>query len=484
MEGLRDDPATVNTVIAREASAENRPLRKSERIWSGWDFTWVNLSLAIATWAFLTGGATVLLVGFAEGLAAMVIGQSIGLGIMLLGSVILSQRLGVEQYRTLRTVFGTVGVAIMVLTVVLITEMGWSSLLGVMFGRAFAQITNQVFGTELASGGTVVVVFALLAILGAWILLSRGPLAISKINRFVGPGLLVVVAFMMIMIMTQHSWDDLLAAQPIDPFEDERMNFAIAIEFNLGTGLSWWPVMGALARLTRSPKAAVWPAFGGLFIGTLVASACGMAAALLLGDSDPTSWMVPLGGPVLGVLTLLFIGFANVTSTASIAYSTVLALKLATGRLLDRVRWPVLCAMFLALPAVASCFPDFMMGQFMTFVSLSGAFIAAICGVIIADSLVLRRQSVSLRGLYSEGHASPYRFHGGVNIAAALAVAIGTAVYLWIYNPVTFATQDLIGITTASLPATIAAGLVYLPLCWFFNLRTGKGGYRVPDTFR
>ena len=478
-----DQAYSADKAVSDEATYGSLPLLKKERTWGAADFSWVTISLAIATWAFLTGGSTVLLVGFTDGIAAMLIGNSIGLAIMTLGSVVLSQRLGVEQYRALRSVFGVVGVAIVVFTVVLLVEMGWTSLLGVMFGRAFTEISNQAFGTGLDTFGPFVTVFALVAIFIGWIVLSRGPVTISKLNRFVAPGLIVIVALMMVLLMSQHSWGDLLAAEPLAPFDDERLNFMMAVEFNLGAGLSWWPVMGTLARLTRSPKAAVWPAYAGVFAGTVVAQLVGMAAGLLLGESDPTTWMVPLGGPILGILTLLFVGFANVTSMASIAYSTVLALKQSSGKALTKIRWPWLAAGFLALPAILSFFPGFMYEKFMTFVVVSGAFIAAICGVIIADYFIMRRQTVALRPLYDTSAKGMYRFTFGINIPALVSVAVSSGFYLWVYNPITLETQPFFSVATATIPAIAIAMVCYLVLNWLFTVRRGLGGYDAPDQF-
>ena len=473
----------VEQQVAKEATYGSLPLTKAERVWGAGDFSWVTISLAIATWAFLTGGSTVLLVGFTDGIAAMLIGNSIGLAIMALGSVVLSQRIGVEQYRALKSVFGAIGIGIVVFTIVLLTEMGWTSLLGVLFGRAFTEISNQAFGAGFDTYGPFVTVFALLAILIGWIVLSRGPVTISKLNRFVAPGLIVVVVFMMIMLMSQNSWSDLLEAPPVAPFEDEQLNFMMAVEFNLGAGLSWWPVMGTLARLTRGPRAAVWASWGGLFLGTVLAQIVGMAAGLMLGDPDPTAWMVPLGGPILGVLTLLFVGFANVTSMASIAYSTVLALKQSSGRALAKVKWPVICAAFMVLPALLTFFPAFMYDQFMTFVVISGAFIAALCGVIIADYFIFRKQVVPVRSLYGSGKTDPMRFTGGINIAAMVALVASSAFYLWIYNPITLETLPLFQYTTATLPAVVLAMVVYMVLNWLLYARQRTNEYGAPDVF-
>lgn len=474
---------SVEEQVATDATYGSYPLLQRERTWGGLDFTWVTISLAIATWAFMTGGATVLLVGFLDGIYAMLIGNSLGLGIMVLGSVVLSQRLGVEQYRALKSVFGIVGVAIVVFTVVVITEMGWTGLLGVLFGRAFTEISNQAFAAGFATYGPQVTIFSLLALFAGWVLLVRGSVTLSKLNRFIAPGLIIVVVLMMWLLMSQHSFADLLAAKPMAPFPDDRLNFMMAVEFNLGAGLSWWPVMGTLARLTKTPKAALWPAYGGIFFGTVVAQVVGMAAALLIGEADPTAWMVPLGGPLLGVLTLLFVGFANVTSMASIAYSTVLALKQSSGQRLAKIKWPLLCAAFLVLPAILSFFPAFMYEKFMTFVVLSGVFIAALCGVIIADYFVLRRQRVLVRELYAHGKDDPLRFTGGVNISALFAVAAASVFYLWVYNPITLAAQPFFAYATASLPAVLLAGIIHTVFAYFLYVRRGKGGYRLPDQF-
>ncbi|MHA7283678.1 purine-cytosine permease family protein [Arthrobacter sp. TMS2-4] len=453
------------------------PLLRSERIWNGADFTGVNISLAIATWAFLVGGSTALLVGFQQGIAAMIIGNAIGLGFMVLASVVASQRYGVEQYTILRPVFGLVGVGFLVFTVILITEMGWSSLLAIMVGRAVTQVSNSTFGTGFGPESLMVTVFALVAIAVSWWILSRGPVTIGRFNKFIAPGLIVVTVFLMVFLVLNTSWDALFSAAPLAPFEDERLNFALAVEFNVGVGVSWYPVMGSLARLTKTPKAALWPSYLGLFGATLIAQVVGMAAALTLGDSDPTVWMLPFGGPVLGAFILLFIAFANITSTSSIVYSTVLALRQASGNLLSGVRWAWLCAAFFVLPAVLAFFPGFMYQRFMVFVTLSGAFLAPMCGAIIADYFLLRRQRVVLEDLYRHRHESAYHFHGGVNLAGMAAVVVGASFYLVIYNPVTLTALPVFGYITASFPAAIVGGVVYYVLAKVLYVRRGVGGY-------
>lgn len=467
--------------VAREATFGSLPVTREERVWGFADFTWVNVGLAIATWAFLVGGSTALLVGFRQGLLAMLIGNAIGVVVMLAASVVSSQRYGIEQYTVLRSVFGFGGVALMVLTVVLFTEMGWSALLSVMFGRATAQVSNQVLGTSLDPSGLVVTALSLVAIVVAYVVLAKGPLTIRFLNRIVAPGLAILTVGMIVVLLTQTSVGELMDAGPLDPFGDPRLNFAVAVEFNLGVGFSWWPVMGSLARLTTSPRAALWPAFIGLFGATIVAQVVGMAAALTLGDSDPTVWMVPLGGAWLGVAALLFIAFANLTSLASIVYSTCLAIRQAGGSVLARVRWERLCAGFFVLPAVLTFFPDLMYDRFLVFVSWSGAFLASICGVVIADYFVLRRQRLAVPQLYAHRSASSYHFTGGFNVAALMATALGTVTYVLLYNPQTLRTGAAFDYLTASVPAAVVGAVAHLVLTRALH-RGGRGGYDEPSS--
>ena len=440
------------------------PLLKQERSWSALDFTWVNTALAIATWAFLVGGSTALLVGFEAGVAAMLIGNAIGLCFMVLASVVASQRWGSEQYMLMRGAFGVVGVGAVVFTVIILTEMGWSSLLAVMAGRATSQVASTMAGVDLGQYGPVVTIGGLVAIAIAWWVLSRGPVTIGRFNAIIAPGLAVITVVMMVFLVVNTSWDALLTASPIAPFEDETLNFMVAVEFNVGVGVSWYPVMGSLARMTRTRKAAVWPAYGGLLIATLIAQVVGMAAALTLGDSDPTVWMVPFGGAVLGIAVLIFIAFANVTSMSSIVYSTILAIRQSSGGLLAKVPWKVLTASFFVLPAIMTFFPQFMYEQFMIFVSVSGAFLTALCGVALADYFILRRQRIDLREMHLAQRGTMYAYPAGINWAGIVALLAGAVFYLWLYNPITLETQTAFSVITASLPAAIVAAVAYLLL--------------------
>lgn len=68
---------------------------RHERIWGFWQFTSVNVGLAIATWAFLTGGTIALFAGLKTALVATVIGNLVGASLVAVTTCLPSVKYGV-----------------------------------------------------------------------------------------------------------------------------------------------------------------------------------------------------------------------------------------------------------------------------------------------------------------------------------------------------------------------------------------------------
>ena len=461
----------------REGTFGILPLLRPERVWGFADFTWVNIGLAIATWAFLTGGATAAFVGAKAGIAAMIIGNAIGITIVCLATCVPSGKYGVEQYTFLRSILGRNATRGLVFSFLLLVEMGWTAVLAIMFARATANVSNEALNTSIGPTSFVVTIFALVAIVMSWLVLSRGPVTIRFLNRIVAPGLAIITLGMLALIFTDVSWSQLTSAKPLSPFGDKRLDFMIAVEFNVATGLSWWPVMGGLARLTQTPRAAYWPNMIGIFAATVVAQVVGLFAALSLGDADPTVWMIPLGGTALGIIALLFIAFANVTSIVAIIYATCLALRQAGGKALARVRWQVLSGAFFVLPAILTFFPGALYDNFLKFVVWAAAIIAPMTGIMVADYFLLRKRRIDMRALYSDDPDGPYGFFKHWNPASVVAVVVGFFVYLVMINQQTLSSREAFEYVTASLPSLLAGAVVHLVLTKAIVQPLGWGGY-------
>lgn len=127
-----------------EAERGDTPLLPTERMWGFWEFTYANSALAIATWAFLIGGATALFVGPREGIAAIVIGNILGVLLATFSTCVPCGKYGTEQFTFLRSMFGSNGSRLVYVLAVVFLTMGWLAVLGLMFGRSIDGLSGLV----------------------------------------------------------------------------------------------------------------------------------------------------------------------------------------------------------------------------------------------------------------------------------------------------------------------------------------------------
>lgn len=463
----------------QDATLTELPLLRRERIWGFWDYSSVNVGLAIATWAFLQGGAVAYYVGAKQAIAAIVIGYGISVLLVSLAPCLPCGRYGVEQFVSMRSVLGERGARVLMIVMSAVLAAAWSAVLAIMCGHALANVANQVLDTQISSGAGIVSVLAVLALSASWVIVARGPRSIELVNRFVAPGLVVVTLVMLALVFTRTSWSELAATPALDPWGDSHLDFMLAVELNIAGGFAWWPNVGNLSRLTRSTRSAFWPNAIGLFLASVVAAIVGVFAALALGSEDPTLWMVPLGGVLLGVLALAFVGMANVTSVVAQSYAALVAIKGGGGSAVRRVPWALLAALILAPAAVLVFFPEAVYDNYARFVSWGAIVVAPLCGVQVVDFFVLRRQRLDVRSLHLPHAESRYGFVRGWNPVAVAAVVLGALTYALLLNPVTYEPAGWFRYLTASLPAfAVAASVHWAGTRLVLARRADWGGYR------
>src|SRR5699024_7416425 len=228
---------------------------RQERIWTFRKFTGVNISLAIATWAFLQGGAVALYLGAKAAIASIVIGYAISVLLVSLAPCLPAAKYGIEQYVGLRSVFGVKGARVIMIVMTVLVMAAWPALLGIMAGHALVNVSDEVFGRDLAGSSTAITIAALGGVVATWILLIRGPRAVGKVGNLLAPVLVVITLGMLVLVFTKVSWGELIAAPPLYPMDNKHLAFMLAIEMNVAGGFAWWPMIGNLARLTDKPRA-------------------------------------------------------------------------------------------------------------------------------------------------------------------------------------------------------------------------------------
>lgn len=460
------------------AERGDTPLLPNERVWGFWGFAYANSALAVATWVFLIGGATALFVGPQQGIAAIVIGNIIGVVLAAASTCLPCGKYGVEQFTFLRSMFGLNGSRLVYFLSVVVLTMGWLAVLGLMCGRALDNLETLVQHSQPDGDGWLVTAGALLAIVLAALVAMRGPDMIRRLSAVIAPSLILIMLALMYFISRRYSLDELLAMPPLQPpFENPHVNFMIAVEINIAAGFSWWPYIGNLSRLCSNQRTAFWPNLVGIFGAASLGESVSLFAATTLGSSDPTAWMRLAGGLGFGVVALSFLALANLTGMVNILYTAVIGLRQLAGERLRSMGWGILIALFCIIPVVIVVFLPGIYDGFFIFLVWTSALNSALAGIGIADYFFLRKQRLNLRHLYAEQSGSPLRFCKGFNPIALVALVAGFAIYVVVFNPQTLAHTDFFTFATASLPSCLLAGLVHYSLTRLLAARLGWGGY-------
>lgn len=459
-----------------ESGTQSLPLLKSERIWGATEFSAVNIGLGIATWAFLIGGTTALMVGAKQGIAAIVIGNLVGVSLMALAACVPTAKYGIDQVTAGRTVFGESGMRIIALLIILIV-IGWTAVLSIMFGRATANVIQSMRDSlVIDENGPAVTALAILALLITWLLLRRGARSVQGLNRIMAPGLILITGGMLVLLLTHRSFSSILDQPALSPLPDRHANFMLAVEFNLAAGLGWWPIVGSLARYTRTQRVALYPNLAGLFAAAAFGETIGLLAALSLGHDDPTAWMLPLGGPWLGVVALAFVAVANLTSLVSMIFSACESMRWVTPHA-RRIPWNLLTGAFLVIGGILSFWPATLYERFFTFLAITALVLAPIVGIVGVDFFVLRRGRFDLPQLYHHGSASSYHFWAGVNPSAMISLIVGTATYWVLFpDPVNLVYSSWFPWIGASLPSLVVSATCHVALTRLV-IRRRVGGY-------
>ena len=458
--------------------AQTLPLTRAERQWSFLDVLSVKSGLAIATWAFLFGGTTAQYVGFRDGVLTMLAGNTIGVVILLLALVLPSAKWGTEFYVHQRSVYGPVGALGFVLVVVVALVFAWAAILATMIGKSAVEIVRIAMPSVLPNVSLLQTTVAVLMLALAWVILIRGSASVRLLSRFAAPGLLLLCVWLMFALFSRVSLATLLAAPAITPHPNRATNIMLVVELHIAGGISWASLAANLGRYARTQRAVVWGSLIAYVPVYVVAASVGLISALVLGSADPVSWMIPITGPLAGVVLLVLLAIANLSSLVGMVQGNCQTLIQHGGARLQQLGWPRFTFMFFCcVAAVVLLASDVLYDRFYTLIAFSEAILAPMCGIALADRLLLRRNMVNLRALYDTSVNGPYAYWGRVNWAAFIALGAGAAVYLALLNPLTMTGTALFTRLSASVPAVITACAAHVLLARAVVMRAGKGAY-------
>ena len=450
------------------------PITKKERVYNLADNTAINIGLTIATWCFLIGASLALFTDFWTAVWGTLAGNMLSVLVMTWMPCLSSAKYGMDGYLGSISFMGTKGKNFILLCVAIFIVC-WDIVLSILFARSVSNVIAAFIGADSVSH-TFTIIMAILCMFATFLIVWKGPLVIKRFNNIVAPLMCIVIIMLAIILTVKVGWGNIAAAQPLTPYPSKWVNFLIAVELSFGAGLSWWPEMGGLSRLCKSGKAAYWPNLFGLVIAATIATSIGAAACLTVGSEDPTVWMLELAGLALGVIALLFIAVANVTSTCTITYTMCLGIKGLKS--LQKAPWGGIVGVFCTIVAIALALgAEWIYDHFYIMLGVTCVFYVPMTAIAAVDYFLLRKQTLDLRSIFNQSNTSKYYFWGGINWVA-LIIFIATAFfYLVFFNPATLAYNTPFIYCTASLGAGIPCAIAYYLVMKLFVVKGDKGGY-------
>lgn len=429
------------------------PAMANERPFGLTDYVMMMVGFGIAAWSFLIGGYTGTVLPASQAIPVILFGNAIPV-LLLLGLAKFYCRYGVDTFIGARVALGWMGGNIF-LVVFAIINLGWMTMAAFMLGESFttllAEFNAPAWLVDRSIGAPL---FAVLAFLVAWFIAYRGPIAIKLFNRVGVPTIFVIIGGLIFYILGVEGLDKAFSAAPSAPYEDPRRSLMSAIEWNVGLGFSWAAYFGQWCRLARTEKTAVWGSFIGWGVLLNIAAILGALTALLVGVYDPAKWMISAGGPVFGILGLLLLILANLTSATILVYSQGISIKTMFPR------WGWLKAIATTLPAILLMLTPAFYDGYTTFLSYISFIMAAIGAVLVVEVVIIRRYDVDMVGMY-DPTSMAYRYQGGINYGAFFAIILGGVFYFWTYNPVADVAGPLFLYMSAGLPTFFMTAIVY-----------------------
>lgn len=456
-----------------ESQFDVLPVLAKDRIYGFGNYTFVISGFALATWCFMIGGTLALFVGLKTAIVASIAGNMIAVLLMIAATMIPASKYGTDNYTTATSFFGHKGTKALMLILAII-QACWVIVFSSMVARGAIQVFTGVTGVTVNSKA-VLLVLGLLAALVVWAFTLKGPTLTGKLNTIFAPAIVILMIGMMIFISKDFGWGQIMSAEPLSPFDSKWLNFLIAFELSLGAGFSWWPNMGGLARLCKTTRAAFWPNIIGLVFAATLGTAVGVAAALLIGSSDPSTWMIPLGGVVIGSIALFCVSMANLTACSIITFNICIGFKQI--KFFFTKKWPVVTGIFMIPVIIGMFWATELYDNFYIVLGLACTIYSPIVAMQFIDYFVLRKQHLSLRDLYNKTETSKYHFWNGFNLVAVFVFLTAIPVYYLFLDPVTLVYTNAFQYVTATGGATIYSGLMYFVLGKIIYKKKGVGGY-------
>jgi nucleobase:cation symporter-1, NCS1 family len=441
------------------------PVLPAQRLYAGFgSFMWTCSSLAAASWVYLIGSSLPSLGNTWLSIGGYTLGNFIGLTLVSLASGVPSFRYGVDTIDASKSALGVRGSLVFLVTV-LVSCIGWANVLIALTARSAGTLASTLqTGGGVGPINEVIVVGAALLLVGiGWWLSCKGPAMVSGLSRWCVPGQMVLAVVLAGLLVAKYGVHQLLhtnVAPEKAVTQDHLTQLALAIEFGVNNALVMLPFFGGLTRLVKRRRHLVGPLVVGCgVIGALFLSGVAGLSASASGTSDPLVWINVIAGPWIGSIILLFMLVANIGALVTLVYLAAISIQQIGP--LARLPWKVTVALVMAPSLIVSFKTQPMLDHVMQLLTYNGVMFVGLTAVLLVDFFLLSGQAIAPSHLFTTSRHGRYWYSGGVNWVAMAVVVAATALYLWMYNPITLEVGEGFRYLGAGVPTIALAATVY-----------------------
>jgi nucleobase:cation symporter-1, NCS1 family len=439
----------------------------------------VSISTSIATWCFLMGGFVGNYLNAKMGIAALTAGSMIGMFLISLAVIPATAKYGIESVTSTKPFFGNRGWLVALLLQYL-SVIGWNSILLIFFAKAASRMLLVMGVIDETMSSIAVSLLSVVAAFTIWLLLRRGSKAVKNLSTILVILIILVGIWLFYLIVSTFGFQVIADAKPASSSGNRLWDYTTGIEVGLVSLLAWWPYVGGIVRIAPKTSQTTLPSMLGLGLPAAIMSYIGIFSVLLIGDSDPTSWMVELGGVLYGSIALAFIAFANFGSAVIGVYISCIGLRNAKS--IQNRSWNTTTLMALIpVMLVAVFIPELFFAKFGNFLASLGVLFAPLVGIQFIDYFIFRKKKLSIKDLYDSSSMSAYTFWKGWNPAGIIALLFGIGTYFYLLNPLTYVSHLPYQYLTATLPTMAVGASVYWLITRLVIIPLGWGGYKPPS---
>lgn len=348
-------------VTAGEAGIKDKEVRRNAMIW---------FCAGVSMAEILTGTYFAPL-GFAKGLAAILLGHLIG-GVLFFMAGLIGAKTGKSAMETVKMSFGNKG-ALLFVVLNVVQLAGWTAVM-ILTGSS-----SCAFVFDFGASFIWPLLIGLLIII--WIAVDIRKFDSLNTAAFV---LLFVLTIILCVTIFKNHAEVVGLAEAAD-----ALSFGAAVELSVAMPLSWLPLVSDYTRTAKKPVLTSAASSGVYFLVSCWMYFIGMGASILTGESDVVQIMVKAG---LGIAALVIVIFSTVTTTFLDVYSAGISSKSISKKINEKIAAYIVCTVGVAIVIVISQ-KSIETASFENFLYFIGSVFAPMISIQIADYFIIKNDS-------------------------------------------------------------------------------------------